>query len=96
MKPQDVSAMRSALAAALLDADLRFTHERAGIDLIDQIMLIFRQHDGHDDFVRAVKDDAVAAEGYLSLDGPKRNWLAFNAARRIVVLCDAELAKGQS
>lgn len=47
----------------------------------------------HGAFVRAAKDDAIAAEGYLSLDGRMRNWAAFMAAQRIIALCDAELAK---
>jgi len=47
----------------------------------------------HEAFVRAAKDDAIAAEGYLSLDGRMRNWAAFMAAQRIIALCDAELGK---
>ena len=50
----------------------------------------------HGAFVRAAKDDAIAAEGYLSLDGRMRNWAAFMAAQRIIALCDAELAKEMS
>lgn len=80
--------LREGLAAAL-------RHYTDPHDAADVAIAYIRQHDGHAEFVRAVKDEATAAEGYLSLDGRTRNWAAFMAAQRILSLCDAELAKEQ-
>lgn len=82
-----MSDLREGLAKTLLDGQIVFTHERAAINLIDELVKVIRQHDGHAEFVRAVLTEASRDVGPNDRDYRLDN---------IVGMCADELAKEKS
>ena len=79
-----MSDLREGLAKTLLDGQIVFTHERAAINLIDELVKVIRQHDGHAEFVRRI---ATLCEDNQAP--------AIVRVVEIAAMCRAELAKEQ-
>ncbi len=86
-----MSDLREGLAKTLLDGQIVFTHERAAINLIDELVKVIRQHDGHAEFVRAVRQI-----GRETIRGAIAGSYVEMKAEQIIALCDAEMAKEQN
>lgn len=85
-----MSDLREGLAKTLLDGQIVFTHERAAINLIDELVKVIRQHDGHAELVRAVKAFCLDR----SLHRHEKLTEIESLCDR--TLCEAELAKEQN
>lgn len=79
-----MSDLREGLAKTLLDGQIVFTHERAAINLIDELVKVIRQHDGHAEFVRRIA--ALCEDNQAPV---------IVRVVEIASMCRAELAKDQ-
>ena len=83
-----MSDLREGLAKTLLDGQIVFTHERAAINLIDELVKVIRQHDGHAELVRAVRELAQKAHDL----SPATTYVYL---RMLMALCDAEMERAK-